>query len=98
MKSLVIVEIAAALVLAAAPQSPFEIDTLRAAVRESDSAPSRDDGEEARRLERRMQAVVRAWNSFATEYVARGTFNLSKAREVTKAWRQLQSETTWPKK
>jgi hypothetical protein len=102
LKFLAIAEIAATFVLAAvpqrSPQSPFEIDKLSAAVRKSEPASSRAGAEEAHRLERRMQAVVRAWNSFATEYVDRGTFNLSKAREVTKAWQQLQSEATWPKK
>jgi hypothetical protein len=80
------------------PQSPFEIGKLSAAVRTSEPATSRGEVEEARRLKMRMQDVVRAWNSFATEYVDRGTFNLRKAREVTRAWRKLQSEATWPKR
>jgi hypothetical protein len=80
------------------PQSPFEIGKLNAAVRTGEPATSRASVEEARRLEMRMQDVVRAWNSFANEYVDRGTFNLRKAREVTKAWRKLQSEATWPKR
>ncbi|MBI2680570.1 MAG: hypothetical protein HYX25_06125 [Candidatus Solibacter usitatus] len=102
MNLLAIAVIAATSVFAGAaqrsPQSPFEIDKLSAAVRRSEPAHSRAAAEEARLLEMRMQDVVRAWNSFAMEYVDRGTFNLRKAREVTKAWRKLQSEATWPKR
>jgi hypothetical protein len=102
LKFLAIAEIAATVVFAAAPQrspqSPFEIGRLSATVRTSGPTPTRVNADEARRLEKRMQDVVRAWNSFATEYVQRGTFNLSKAREVTKAWQKLQSEATWPKR
>ncbi len=102
MKFLAIAEIAATVVFAAAPQrslqSPFEIGRLNAAVRTGQPAGTQADAEEARRLEGRMEDVVRAWNSFATEYVERGTFNLSKARAVTKAWQKLQSEATWPKR
>jgi hypothetical protein len=78
----------------ASPQSPFEIAKLPTA----EAAGTRAAAEETRRLEKRMEDVVRAWNSFATEYVDRGTFNLSKARAVTKAWQKLQSEATWPKR
>ena len=102
MKFIAICELAATIVLAAAPQrspqSPFEIGKLGAAVSKADPVAAGAAAEETRRLERRMQDVVRAWNSFATEYVDRGTFNLSKAREVTKAWHKLQSEATWPKR
>ena len=94
--------IAAALALAAGSQrssrSPFEIPEIWPGTGSSELADRRLIAQDARRFEVKMQDLVRAWNSFATEYVDRGTFNIKKAREVGKAWRSLESESPWPKK
>jgi len=95
--------IAAAFALTASPQrsprSPFDNPEIHVSTaRDSHLAARRQGDEDTRRFEARVQDLVRAWNSFALEYVDRGTFNVRKARDVNKAWRSLQGETTWPKK
>jgi hypothetical protein len=81
------------------PQSPFDNLEIRAStLGPSELQTRRQIADDTRRFESRVQDLVRAWNSFAVEYVDRGTFNLRKAREVNKAWRSLQSEAAWPKK
>jgi hypothetical protein len=70
----------------------------KAAAARMQEARRRAELEELRRLNEKMAAFVRAWNEFTEEYAERGTFNLRKARSITKAWRSLEREETWPKK
>jgi siroheme synthase (precorrin-2 oxidase/ferrochelatase) len=72
-------------------------------LREMESAPAAAEVAERRRAESREREFVdkanrfaRLWTQFATEYNQRKTFNVKTARELSKAFRELEQE-GWPK-
>jgi hypothetical protein len=41
--------------------------------------------------------LVEAWSALAREYKDKGTFNLKKAKQVSKAFHDLEKTEGWPK-
>ncbi|MBI1788670.1 MAG: hypothetical protein HYR60_14110 [Acidobacteria bacterium] len=64
---------------------------------DEEEARRRAAAEDLRRLHKKMEEFVQAWNDFTHEYSARGVFNVKKARRVREAWRALEKENTWPR-
>ena len=46
----------------------------------------------------KAKKLVQSWSTFAREYNEKGTFNLKTAREVSKAFHDLEKDEGWPKK
>jgi hypothetical protein len=45
----------------------------------------------------KAKKLVQSWSTFVSEYNEKGTFNLKTAREVSKAFHDLEKDEGWPK-
>jgi hypothetical protein len=45
----------------------------------------------------KAKKLVQSWSTFAREYNEKGTFNLKTAKEVSKAFHDLEKDEGWPK-
>ena len=45
----------------------------------------------------KAKKIVQSWSTFAREYNEKGTFNLKTAKEVSKAFHDLEKDEGWPK-
>lgn len=48
-------------------------------------------------LRERMNKIVEIWTGFVNEYNGKQAFNVRKARELSKAFRELERVECWPK-
>ncbi len=50
-----------------------------------------------RQLRDRMNRIAEVWRGFVEEYNTRRTFNIRKAKELSKAFHELESNEPWPR-
>jgi hypothetical protein len=50
-----------------------------------------------RQLHEKMNRIVQVWNGLVGEYNTKRAFNVRKARELSRAFRELERTECWPK-
>jgi len=86
------------------PQTNPTLDALQSARRAMEQQQDQTDSQteeaarrraaayEAHQFETRLAEFARAWNAFVGEYTAKGTYNLKKAKSLSRALKKLQSQ------
>jgi hypothetical protein len=61
------------------------------------AAQRRDASFRERQFMEKVRRFVTKWERFATEYNLKGGFNIKAARDMSKAFHELESSEGWPK-
>jgi hypothetical protein len=65
---------------------------------EAAAAQQRDANYRERQFMEKVRHFIAKWDQFASEYNHKKTFNVKSARDMSKAFHELESSESWPKK
>ena len=79
-------------------QRLFESGMMRVETPEEKQIAARRESERKElQLLLKVERFMKSWSALAREYNGRGTFNVKRAREVSKAFHDLEKTEGWPK-